>query len=159
MKQPLWPFIAVAVIMMALLGYVIARSLTPPEPPLDYTQDEYTPERAALWSGATLVYTPTLTINRSGRVDIVRSFWDIGRNQAAQLCDGTVVPAIETRRALPASLHGAARDQAVRVFIPNLRPGAYWLVTSATNPGGGEALTQVRFRVVSPCADRQRGDE
>lgn len=151
MKQPLLPFIIVAVMMMLLLGVAIVRGLMPPEPPLAYMQAEYEPERRVLAPGQTLIYTPTLTVNHAGRVELIRSFWDVGRNQSAMLCDDTLAPSVEIVRALPPLLHGVLRQQPVRLPIPNLKPGTYLLVTSATNPEGGEAVTQVPFRVTQRC--------
>lgn len=145
------PFTILAAFSVLLLSAAVISRLTPPEPPLHYTQAEYTPERPVLAPGGTLVYTPTLTVNRSGRIEIVRSFWDVGRNQAATLCDGSAAPSVSIARALPLSLHGALRQQPVRIELPNLRPGVYLLVSSATKPDGGEAGSQVRFRVTKRC--------
>lgn len=145
------PFTALVAVAIALLAAGIILRLTPPEPPLTYTQAEYTPERPVIEPGETLTYTPTLVINRAGRIDIVRSYWDVGRNQTGMLCDGSAAPSVSIARALPLSLHGALRQQPVRIELPNLRPGVYLLVSSATKPDGGEAGSQVRFRVTKRC--------
>ena len=134
--------------VFAVLLIQIAR---PPAPPLRYDAPEYVPESGNVAPFGSLVYTPTLQVAQTGRVSILRSYWNIDTNNSAQLCDGSDAPIIQSTRNLPQTLAGQARANPIRVPLPNLPPGHYWLITSATTPTGGQATYTVSFTITQAC--------
>jgi hypothetical protein len=149
---PYFPFAIVAVVMIAVTIFALLRLAQPPEPPLHYTAAEYPAARPVYAPMETMIYTPTLIVKQEGRIDVLRSFWSRTLDSAALLCDGSPAPTIEARRNLPAGTVGDIRGgRAVLVPIPNLPPGDYWLISSATGPGGGQSVYQTPFRVVRAC--------
>lgn len=137
------------VLLGALVATVLLTVLRPP-PPLAYTHRYYAPARAVLCPGDALQWTPTLTVQDAGYISILRTYWDRTRNQAAVLRDGQPAPSVAIARNLPAELSGQPRANTVTLTVPDLSPGAYWLVTSARGSGGAQATYQVPF-VVRAC--------
>lgn len=125
--------------------------LTLRPPPIEYSADYYTPERVALAPGDTLIYTPTLTIAHGGYLKVVRGYWNIDQNQAATDCEGKIVPPIVMERSVPPLVAGVVRGNIVKLVIPALPPGHYWLSSTAMGPTGGTASYLVGFSVVKPC--------
>jgi hypothetical protein len=149
---PYIPFALVAAVMISVTVFALFRLARPADPPIHYLAAEYTPDRTTYAPHETMVYTPSLKITKEGRVDVLRSFWNRTENTAATLCDGSSAPIITTTRNLPAGMVGNVRGgRAVRIPIPNLPPGDYWLISSASGPGGGQSVYQVPFSVVRHC--------
>lgn len=149
---PYAPFLAIAVVGVAVLVYALILVTSPPEPPIHYTQAEYAPARAVYAPGESMVYSPTLIIKAAGRVDVFRSFWDRDRDQNAALCSGGAAPTIAISRNFPMSVIGNVRGGSrVQLLIPNLPPGRYWLLSSASGPGGGQSVYRVPFDVTQKC--------
>lgn len=149
---PYIPFAAVAIVMVAVVAYALFRLASPPPPPIHYTQAEYAAARAVLAPGASLVYTPTLEIKNAGRVTVLRTFWNRDTNQNAVLCSGQSAPIIEITRNLPASIVNDFRGgNAVHIPVPDLPNGRYWLLSSASGPGGGQSTYSVPFEVTNSC--------
>lgn len=155
MKRPSPALLIVGATFAGILfvfGYMLFQIAQPIAPPLHYTQLAYTPARAVYAPLESMVYTPTLEIKQAGRVDVLRSFWSVTTDSAASLCDGSSAPTTEIKRNLPPGAVGDIRGaRAVRITIPNLPPGDYLLLSSATGPGGGQSVYQVSFTVIKKC--------
>lgn len=129
--------------------FILARG---PEPPLEYTQHEYQAERTELAPGDTLIYTPTLYIRAAGRIDILRTFWSVDRSADAVLCSGEPAPIVQITRNRPRGILNNFRGgSAVKLPIPNLPPGDYLLLSSASGPGRGQSDYQVKFSIRRKC--------
>lgn len=142
--------------VLVLAVVFIVRVTAPPaipEPPLAYTQSEYAAERLVYLPGEQLVYTPTLRVARPGKVTVLRDFWNRDTNASAYLCNGEIAPSIGSTRNLPASTKDTDRGSAVRVRVPDLQPGRYWIQVTATKDDGAESAYQVDFVVARPCPD------
>jgi hypothetical protein len=145
----LYIIIASAAVFVACYGLWSALNTSAP---LHYTQVEYTPERSIYAPGETMVYTPALEVKRAGRVDVLRSFWSRSADESATLCNGESAPTITVTRNLPTGTVGNVRGgRAVRVEIPDLPPGDYLLLSSASGPVGGQSVYEVRFSVRQAC--------
>lgn len=157
--------IALAVCVVGLLSILILnaiREIRQP-PPIAYDQFEYQPEQALLCPGidkdtgvqTTLNYTPTLTVNETGRVSAFRTFWKRHTKQpggnAAVDVHGKVVDPIFEMRNFPRSLKGMPRSNPVRVPLPNLPPGEYWLLVTTVGVESGQADYQVPFTIPEDC--------
>lgn len=141
-----------AIVMVCVALYAVYSYIRPPEPPLHYSAAEYQAERPTYAPGENLVYTPTLTVRRTGLVTVIRTFWSVSQDTAATLCDGSSAPIIEVKRILPAGLVGDVRGgRQVRIPVPNLPPGDYLLLSSASGPNAGQSVYQVRFSVTQSC--------
>lgn len=149
---PYLPFVTVAMVMIAVLVIVIARIANPAAPPLRYTQDVYQPERAVYAPGETMVYTATLTVERAGAIHIVRGWRTLPGHARARLCDGSNAPVLQdTPPPFPPEAVDSEVEGRIVVTVPNLPPGRYVLVTSATKDDGGETVTQAPMEVRAPC--------
>jgi hypothetical protein len=138
--------------ILFVFGFMLVNLAKPPAPPLHYRSIEYAPARSVYAPGETMVYTPELEVRNAGRVDVLRSFWDVTRDQAATLCSGGSAPIIEVKRNLPAGTVGNVRGgKAVRVSVPMMPPGDYLLISSATGPSGGQSVYQVAFSIDAAC--------
>jgi hypothetical protein len=106
--------------------------------------------------GETLVYTALLTVKQSGGLRVERGFRTVGYARA-QLCNGQTAPNIvpepkDQPAPFPPAAVGNDVEGQIRVEIPDLPPGIYWLTSSVYKIAtGGEAVTTVRFRVTRPC--------
>lgn len=149
---PYTPFAAVAIVMVAIAVVALVRLARPADPPIHYTQAEYTPQHAAYAPGESLVYTPTLVIKVAGRVNVLRSYWNVTTDRNAVLCSGQPAPVIEISRNLPiGSIENVRDGNAVRLPVPDLPNGEYLLLSSAVGADGGQSVYQVRFKVVRSC--------
>ncbi len=137
-----------AVSLIAAAGTL---ALLRPPPPLKYTREYYAPVVEAVCPGGSLQWAPTLVVRDAGYIAIHRSFWDRRRNTSAKLRDGTNAPEIEVQRNLPFELASADRANTVLISVPDLPPGAYWLVSTARGPGTAQAMYQVPFVIPSTC--------
>jgi hypothetical protein len=143
-------------VMLVIVVMAIVRLTRPPVAPLSYTEDAYQAERFVYAPGETLVYTAALKVARAGRFDILRGFRTYPAAQRARLCDGSfakniVAPPEDQSPPFPPDAVGNNVEGRIDVPVPELRPGEYWLTSSAQKADGGEALTTVRFRVDRPC--------
>lgn len=150
-------YAAIIVVMFALLLSILAVLIqtyraAQRSAPLEYTQSSYTPDRAVYRPGDSLVYTPTLVVRHEGRVNVLRTFWDLTRNQSAQLCSGVAAKRITIENNLPVGIVGNVRGgRSVPVRLEDLPNGDYALITSASGPDGGQGVYEVRFTVVGSC--------
>lgn len=152
MKGLLIGAIAALLGVLFILVVVLVRLAQPPEAPLHYTQAEYLPDKPVYTPGDTMTYSPTLVLRSGGRIDVLRSFWSRNQDRSATICSGQSAPVIQISRNLPAGSVGDVRGGArVRIMIPDLPPGDYWLLSSAVGPDGGQSLYQVPFSVKKEC--------
>lgn len=153
MKKHLTLVLAVSALLLAILAaLILIYQRVNPAAPLEYTQHEYTPARADLAPGDTLICSPTLTIRAAGRIDILRSYWNVDTGADAVLCSGVPAPIIQLSRNRPRGILNNFRGGAsVSLPVPNLPPGHYLLLSSASGPGRGQSDYQVAFRVTKPC--------
>ena len=156
MKHPIT--VAAGIVAALCVGVALFAAyslvLRKPQPPLTYTTPAYLPERQVYMPGETLVYTPSLTVERGGLTQATRSFWDVDQWNFARLCDGSDAGTIESpKRVFPARAHGRAIANRVPVKVPNLPPGRYLISSSAhkETANGGEALSEVEFLIATPC--------
>ena len=146
--------LAMTIVLAALLSAIGATALIAavrPPAPLVYDQPYYIADDAALCPGDVLVWTPTLTVRDAGLITIVRTYWDVANDRAAQTKDGMTLVSIEASRVLPAHLAGKPRANTVRLIVPDLPPGAYVVSTSARGVGTEQAVYGVFFSVLSTC--------
>ncbi len=149
---PYIPFAAVAIVMVAVVAFALFRLARPPEPPIHYTQEEYTPNKAVYEPGQSMVYSPTLVIRVPGRVNVLRSFWDRTNDRNAVLCSGQSAPVLQVSRNFPPTTIGNVRSSGrVQLLIPDLPPGEYWLLSSASGPDGGQSQYAVPFSIRKEC--------
>lgn len=153
MKRTLTIVLAVLALLLAIFSaLILIYQRVNPAAPLEYTQHEYAAARTELAPGETLVYSPTLTIRAAGRIDILRSFWNADKGSDAVLCSGQPAPIIQISRNRPRGVLNNFRGGAVvSIPVPNLPPGHYLLLSSASGPGRGQSDYQVAFRVTKPC--------
>jgi hypothetical protein len=152
-----WPMLVIALVATLatitqgiILAVVLWRTVFI-DPPVSYDSAEYEPVNGTLCPGNLLDWNPSLTVRNSGRVDVVRIFWNRDTDQAARDTAGLMVPEIHIVRALPASSQGKVIHNLSRVFIPNLPPGRYWMVTNTIGAEGGESQYNVPFSVPEGC--------
>lgn len=143
---------AVIVAVLVVFGVFIFQLSRGPAQPFEYTRDEYQAEHFIYAPGETLVYTPTLTVKRSGVFDTRRGWRTRPAAQRARDCAGNPIPPIvDNPPPFPPDAIDTDVETRVAVPVPNLPPGDYWLVSSVTKPDGGESITKVAFRVLTPC--------
>lgn len=141
------------IVLAILAALILIYQRVNPSAPLEYTAHDYAPARADLAPGDTLIYSPTLTVRAPGRIDILRSYWNVDTGTDAVLCSGQPAPIIEISRNRPRGVLNNFRGGAsVRLPVPNLPPGRYLLLSSASGPGRGQSEYQVRFSIRQKCA-------
>ncbi len=156
MKALWWTVIACIVGAAILFVVGIGLVLRPPTPPFTYTQAEYQAERPVYAPGETLSYTASLTIDRAGAIEIIRGFRARPSSGRARLCNGQNATTFgknpgDEPPPFPPEAIGTEVEGRVNISIPELPPGDYWLISSASKKDGGESLTKVAFSITQKC--------
>lgn len=144
--------VALLIGILFVFGVMLVRLAQPPAPPLTYTRDTYQPERVVYAPGETLVYTASLTVDRAGALELTRGWRTRPAEGRARLCNGENAPVIHDGP--PPFSPGAVGTEVegrIRVVVPDLPPGDYWLISSVIKKDGGESLTRVPVRIERPC--------
>lgn len=74
----------------------------------------------------------------------------------ATLCDGTTLrkPVDEyDPPAFPYEVVGNDVEGQIRIIIPNVRPGVYWITSAAKRSDTRQAVTEIEFEVNQPCGN------
>lgn len=144
--------IAAAVVMLIVLVFASYRLVQPRAEPFTYTQDTYLAERPIYAPGETLVYTASLTIERAGAIALERGWRTRPGETRARLCNGENVPVIvDMPPPFSPGAVGTEVEGVIKVVVPDLPPGDYWLISSISKRDGGESLTRVAVTVTKPC--------
>ena len=152
MKVLLLAVMAAFLGIMFVLIVMLVRLAQPPAQPLQYTQDVYLAERPVYAPGETLIYTASLTVKRAGALDLVRGWRTRPANGRARLCNGDNAPIIhDTPPPFSIDAVGNEVEGAIKVVVPDLPPGDYWLVSSVAKRDGGESLTKVPVTIRQAC--------
>lgn len=135
---------------IAIIAVIVVTTLLAirkPNAPLTYADEPY----YAQYDGNTLVYTPTITINRDGRVSFLASLWNLQTHTIAAHCDGTPVNDVGWAYAYYTEQIDSVLILPKALVIGRVDKGTYVLAITATKADGGETTYKALLSVDQPC--------